>query len=81
MVTISDGLEPASGSARRFLAELGTSTIGEGVAPPLLLLNLFLFCCGPARPGSSDLRLICRVEGAMIFTWMDTIVNVVDREK
>ena len=81
MVTISDGLEPASGSAQCFLAELGTSTVGEGVAPPLLLLNLFFFFCGPARPGSSDLRLICRVEAAIIFTTMDTVVSFVDREK
>ena len=81
MVTISDGLEPASGSAQCFLLESGTSTIGEGVAPPLLLLDLVFFCCEPARPGSSDLRLILRVEGAIIFTRTDTVVIVVYREK
>lgn len=84
MVTINDGLAPVSGSAQCSLAELVTSTIGESVVPPSLLLDLFSFCCGPARSGSSEdksLRLVCRVEGAIIVTRTDTVVSVDDREK
>lgn len=83
IVTINDSLAPALDSAHYSLAELGTSIIDESVVPPLLLQDIFFFCCRPARSGSSEgekLRLVCRVEGAMMFSRTDAILSVVEPE-